>query len=223
MNRQNLFRAGALTFERTLVLRALFAGAWPVAARSGAAVVGATFAIVGSAAVAANPAEQPPAYTSDAAQSRLEFTGEQAGAPFKGAFHAFTATVTFAPEALAGSRFDVQIVLNSLDSGDKDRDQTLRGPDLFDIAHFPSAHYVTRSFTKTATGYSAQGTLTLRGVSKDVPIDFQFVKTPTGAKLEGTARLKRLDFGVGQGDWKSTEWVKDDVRVAFSLVLKPAA
>jgi polyisoprenoid-binding protein YceI len=116
----------------------------------------------------------------------------------------------------------VQIDLNSLDTMDKDRDKTMRGPDIFDIAHFPTAHYVTRSFTKTATGYSAVGALTLHGVTKDVPIDFQFVSAAGQSKIEGTAKLKRLEFGVGQGDWKSTEWVKDEVKVAFSLVLKPA-
>jgi polyisoprenoid-binding protein YceI len=62
----------------------------------------------------------------------------------------------------------------------------------------------------------------LHGVTKDVPIDFQFVSTAGQPKIEGTAKLKRLEFGVGQGDWKSTEWVKDEVKVAFSLVLKPA-
>jgi polyisoprenoid-binding protein YceI len=63
--------------------------------------------------------------------------------------------------------------------------------------------------------------LTLHGVTKDVPIDFQFMPVAGGAKLEGSAKLKRLDFGVGQGDWKSTEWVGDVVKISFSLVLKP--
>jgi polyisoprenoid-binding protein YceI len=160
-------------------------------------------------------------YTADPAASRLEFAGVQAGAEFTGAFRKFTAAIDFAPDALASAHFDVQIDLSSLDTKDKDRDQTMRGPDIFDIAHFPAAHYVTRSFTKTATGYTAVGALTLRGVTKDVPIDFQFVSTPGTAKLEGTAKLKRLDFGVGQGDWKSTEWVANDVKVSFSLALKP--
>jgi polyisoprenoid-binding protein YceI len=159
-------------------------------------------------------------YTADPT-SRLEFVGVQAGAEFKGVFHKFTALIDFAPDALASAHFDVQIDLNSLDTMDKDRDKTMRGPDIFDIAHFPTAHYVTRSFTKTATGYAAVGALTLHGVTKDVPIDFQFVATPGQPRLEGTAKLKRLDFGVGQGDWKSTEWVGDVVKVGFSLVLKP--
>ena len=160
-------------------------------------------------------------YMADPAPSRLDFVGVQAGAEFKATFHKFTAAIDFAPDALASAHFDVQIDLNSVDSMDKDRDTTMRGPDIFDIAHFPTAHYVTRSFTKTATGYSAVGALTLHGVTKDVPIEFQFVTSSGAAKLEGTAKLKRLDFGVGQGDWKSTEWVADAVKVAFSLVLKP--
>jgi polyisoprenoid-binding protein YceI len=172
-----------------------------------------------SAAVsAAGPAT---GYSADPQQSRLEFVGVQAGAEFKGSFHRFTADIQFAPDDLASSRFDVQIDLKSVDSMDKDRDTTIRGPDIFDVVHFPTAHYVTRSFTKTAAGYTAVGALTLRGVTKDVPIDFKFTQAAAGAKLEGVAKLKRLDFGVGQGDWKSTEWVADAVKISFSLVLKP--
>ena len=169
----------------------------------------------------AGAAEAGASYTADAQQSHLDFAGVQAGAEFKGVFHKFTAGIDFAPDALASSHFDVQIDLNSVDSMDKDRDTTIRGPDIFDVKHWPTAHYVTRSFTKTATGFTAVGTLTLRGVSKDVPIDFQFSKTAAGAKLDGSVKLKRLDFGAGQGDWKSTEWVADAVKISFSLLLKP--
>jgi polyisoprenoid-binding protein YceI len=160
-------------------------------------------------------------YTADAQQSRLEFVGVQAGAEFNGVFHKFTAAVEFAPDALASSHLDVQIDMSSVDSKDKDRDTTMRGADIFDVAHAPTAHYVTKSFAKTAGGFSAVGALTLRGVTKDVPIDFQFTQSPAGATLSGSAKLKRLDFGVGQGDWKSTEWVEDAVKIRFSLVLKP--
>ena len=162
-------------------------------------------------------------YATDATQSHLGFTGVQAGAEFNGVFHKFTAAVEFAPDALATSHFDVQIDMSSEDSQDKDRDQTVKGPDVFDVAHNPTAHYVTKSITKTASGYTAVGALTLRGVTKDVPIDFQFTQTGSGAKLEGSAKLKRLDFGVGQGEWKSTEMVNDAVKVSFSLLLKPNA
>ncbi len=160
-------------------------------------------------------------YVADGSQSHLEFTGVQAGADFKGVFHKFTAIVDFAPDALPASHLDVQIDLSSEDSSDKDRDQTIKGPDIFDVAHNPAAHYVTKSITKTPTGYNAVGALTLHGITKDIPIDFVFSAAGGGAKLEGSAKLKRLDFGVGQGDWKSTEWIADAVKVSFTLLLKP--
>jgi polyisoprenoid-binding protein YceI len=182
------------------------------------AMASLAFASLSAAVYAAGPVTS---YSVDPAQSRLEFVGVQAGAEFKGAFRKFTAALDFAPDALPSSHFDVQIDLNSVDSMDKDRDTTIRGSDIFDVAHFPTARYVTRSITKAAAGYTAVGALTLRGVTKDVPIDFQFVPTAAGAKLEGSGKLKRLDFGAGQGDWKSTEWVADAVKISFLLVLKP--
>jgi polyisoprenoid-binding protein YceI len=178
-------------------------------------------ALLGALLVATAAHAAPASYAADPQASKLEFTGVQAGADFKGTFHKFTAAVDFAPEALPTSRIEVQIDMNSVDSQDKDRDKTIHGSDVFDVAHFPTAHYVTKSITKTAAGFSAVGALTMHGVTKDVPIDFQFAAAGGGATLNGTAKLKRLDFGVGQGDWKSTEWVADLVKVNFLLVLKP--
>lgn len=183
---------------------------------------GALLLAAGAALAPISPASAATAsYTADTGHSRLEFVGVQAGAEFTGVFEKFAANVDFAPDALAGSRIDVQIDMNSVNSKDKDRDTTIRGKDVFDVAHNPTAHYVTKSITKTAAGYSALGELTLRGVTKDVPIAFQFSPGAAGAKLSGSAKLNRLDFGVGQGDWKSTETVGDAVKINFSLVLKP--
>ena len=50
-------------------------------------------------------------FTADPATSRLEFTGVQAGAEFKGVFHKFTASVDFSPDALAAAKFDVVLGL----------------------------------------------------------------------------------------------------------------
>jgi polyisoprenoid-binding protein YceI len=174
-----------------------------------------------AAGVAVVAAPAATSFTADPASSRLNFTGVQAGAEFQGTFHKFSAAIDFSPDALANAHFDVVIDMSSEDSGDKDRDGTMHGADLFDVAHFPTAHYVTKSFAKTASGYTAAGSLTLHGVTKDVPIAFKFTPSATGANLSGTAALKRLDFDVGHGDWKSTEWVGDAVKVAFSLNLKP--
>jgi len=103
-------------------------------------------------------------YSADPQQSRLEFVGVQAGAEFKGTFHKFSADIGIsAPDALASSRFDVQIDLKSVDSMDKDRGTTIRGSDIFDVAHYPRRTTSPAASTKTAAGYTAIGALTLRG------------------------------------------------------------
>jgi polyisoprenoid-binding protein YceI len=93
------------------------------------------------------------------------------------------------------------------------RDSTLKGADLFSVKQYPNARYVAEKFTDKGKGqYVATGKLTLRNVSKDVPIDFTFEEKDTGAWLKGSASIKRLDFGVGQGDWKDTEAVANEVK-----------
>lgn len=157
-------------------------------------------------------------------ESKLTFVGEQAGAQFEGAFDKFSADIRFDPKDLAGSRFDVKIDTASVNTKDSERDETLRGADLFDVKRFASAHYVADKFTdKGGNKYSATGKLTLRDVTKDVPIEFTFESKDGGAWLKGAAKIKRLDFGVGQGEWKDTSTVGNDVQVRFALRLKGAS
>ena len=155
-------------------------------------------------------------------ESKLTFVGEQAGAQFEGSFDKFTADITFDPKDLAHARFDVKIDTASVNTQDGERDSTLKGADLFDVKRFATAHYVADKFTAAGSKYSATGKLTLRDVTKDVPIEFTFDVKDGAAWLKGTAKIKRLDFGVGQGEWKDTSTVGNDVQVRFALRLKSA-
>lgn len=38
----------------------------------------------------------------------------------------------------------------------------------------------------------------------------------------GSSNVRRLQFGVSQGEWRSTEWLDDAVRVEFDLALRAA-
>jgi polyisoprenoid-binding protein YceI len=153
--------------------------------------------------------------------SQLSFIGTQAGAQFEGKFEKFTADIKFDPKDLAASRFDVQIDTASVNTRDGERDSTIKSADLFAVKQYPSARYVAEKFTQTGKGkYTASGKLTLRNVTKDVPIEFTFEENASGAWLKGAASIKRLDFGVGQGDWKDTETVANVVQVRFALLLK---
>jgi polyisoprenoid-binding protein YceI len=174
--------------------------------------------VCGSVALAATK------WTLQPKESKLTFVGTQAGAEFAGTFERFTADIKFDPQDLAGSRFDVKIDMASVNSRDSERDDTVKSDDLFAVKQFPTAHYVAERFTAGSKGgnkFTGTGKLTLRNVTRDVPIEFTFEKKDGSAWLKGSAQLKRLDFGVGQGDWKDTSTVANEVKVNFVLLLKP--
>lgn len=162
-------------------------------------------------------------YAIDPTKSSLEFQFEQAGAQNKGKFTKFPVAVDAAADGSTVKRLDVTVEMNTLDSGDKERDDTLRGSDLFDVAKFTQAHFTSTQITKTASGFDALGKLTLRGVTRDQHVLFIFRTANEQGHavgyLTGKTTIHRLDYGVGQGDWKSTEWVGADVIVSYNVRL----
>jgi polyisoprenoid-binding protein YceI len=158
-----------------------------------------------------------------AAGSSLGFTFEQAGAQSNGSFKQFATTFDYDEKNLAASKLNVKVQIASLDTQDKDRDGTLNGADLFDSQKFPAATYAASSLAKGANGIEAVGKLTIRGVTKDLRVPLTIKPAGTGLDLSGSVTIKRLDFGVGQGEWKSTETVGDTVKLTYKVALNKAA
>lgn len=155
-------------------------------------------------------------------ESKLVFVGTQAGAAFEGVFEKFTAAIKFDAKDLPGSRFDVRIDMASVNTRDGERDDIIKGSDLFDVKRWPGGHYVAEKFTDRGAGkFGATGRLTLRDVTREVPIEFTFANQGGTAWLKGSATLKRLDFGIGQGEWQDTESVANEVKIRFELKLAP--
>jgi polyisoprenoid-binding protein YceI len=166
-------------------------------------------------------------YTLDPAKSSLEFTFLQAGARNTGRFPRFAVSLDFPGADPAGGRLEVTVEVAALDTGDQDRDDILRSDDLFAVKKFPQAHFSATRIAKTATGFDAEGPLTIRGVSRDIHVPFTFRAATEGAAtvgyMTGKTVVRRLDFGVGQGDWKATDQAGNEVTVSFALRLIRAA
>lgn len=175
-------------------------------------------------AVIAWPAAAATAWRMDPTQSLLEFTVTQAGARVTGRFTRFSAAIRFDGADLPDSRFDVRIDVASADTRDAERDEVLHGPDFFFASAYPEARFVAERFAAQDGGWTADGTLTLRGLSRPVPALFKFERAASGAaRLTGSAAVNRLGFAIGLGEWADTRWIGDTVEVAFSLRLVPVA
>jgi polyisoprenoid-binding protein YceI len=154
--------------------------------------------------------------------STLAFATQYDGETFTGTFPGFTTKLSFDPANLAASTLDVVIPLAGARTGNDDRDTTLRSADFFDVARFAQAHYTATAFRSLGGGhYAADGTLELRGVRK--PVTLTFAWTPGAAPvLAGKATVKRLDFGIGMGDWADTSLIPDAVAISTRVVFAPA-
>ncbi|GLQ96907.1 YceI family protein [Dyella mobilis] len=153
------------------------------------------------------------------AGSKLGFTSNFQGSSFDGQFNKWTANISYDAAKLASSKFDVTVDLSSAKTGDNDRDSALPGPDFFDAAKYPQAHFVTTGFRQQGAQVIADGTLTLRGVTKPVSLNVTFKPQGSGATLDVNGSLNRLDFGVGGGDYKDTSVIGANVKVTAHLVL----
>ena len=158
-------------------------------------------------------------YAVQPAASKLGFTGTFQGASFDGSFGQWSATISYDPAHLASSKFDVSVTLASAKTGDSDRDGALPGADFFDVAKYPTAHFVSTGFRNVGGKVIADGQLTLRGVTKPVSLVVDFKPQGSGATLDVATTLKRLDFNVGGGQYADTSVIGADVKVAAHLVL----
>ena len=151
----------------------------------------------------------------------LEFSGVQAGARFTGSFKNFHVKLNFDPAKPQTGSLDVTVETGSVDTQDGERDQVLKSPDFFWVEKHPQAIFHAARFERVGAGWRATGELTIRGAKKTVPVSFTLAPAGASTAMQGSVSLKRLTFGLGQGDWASTEWVGDDVDVRFDLKLAP--
>jgi cytochrome b561/polyisoprenoid-binding protein YceI len=152
---------------------------------------------------------------------KLGFRADYSGTAIDGSFKRWDADIVFSPDDLDHSRISVTIDLASADTADSQRDDMLRSDSFFDIATHPRATF-TSSKIRHVSGnrYSAAGTLSLHGQSKPLTVDFTLDIAGESATASGTARIARTVFGVGGGEWASTDNIKDDVGVSFRFKAK---
>jgi polyisoprenoid-binding protein YceI len=160
---------------------------------------------------------------SQAPGSTLEFQFTQLGAPASGHFGRFTTELAYDEKNLGASSLEVTIQVASLDTQDAERDGVLKDVDLFDTRKHATATFLAGSLARApGGGLEAAGKLTIRGVTKDLKLPLTLKPTANGFELSGQTTIRRLDFGVGQGEWKSTESVGDEVEVRYKVMLVKA-
>ena len=169
--------------------------------------------------------KQPLADWTIASGGQLGFTARWNGEAVDGRFSRWRAAIRFSPDELVKSTIRVTVDLASADTGDGQRDDSLKSSDFFDVGSHPSAVFAARDIRHLGGDrYEARGTLDLHGVSKPAIVRFTLRIDGDKARVTGTARIDRTVFGVGQGEWAATDAIAAGVDIAFSFnAARPAS
>lgn len=154
----------------------------------------------------------------DAAASRVSATFKQMNVPVEAPFKRFTAQIDYDPAKPELARANVEIDTASLDVGDPDMNKEVAKKEWFNAAQFPKASFVSSAIKAAGPGkLTVSGKLTIKGRAADV--SFPLTVKAEGAKqvFEGALPIKRLTYTIGEGEWKDTSMVADEVIIKFHV------
>jgi polyisoprenoid-binding protein YceI len=168
---------------------------------------------------------QTSTWVPDKAHSEVDFTILHLGlSNVRGRLGNISGTITQNDADVTKSTVNVTIDMNTVDTGVGMRDNDIKSANLFDVAQFPTATFVSTSVAKTANGLTINGNLTLHGVTKPVVLDVQGPTGPVNGMdhkphtgWSASTLISRAAFGIGAK--YPTGMVGDDVKLTIDLDL----
>lgn len=154
----------------------------------------------------------------DPAKSTVSAVFRQMNVPVESQFKKFVAQIDYDAAKPELSRANVQIDTASLDLGGDDMNKEVAKKDWFNAAQFPKASFMSSAIRASAPGkLNVSGKLTIKGKSTDVAFPMT-VRTDAGKQVfEGALPIKRLTYAIGEGEWKDTSLVADEVVIKFRV------
>lgn len=143
-----------------------------------------------------------------------------------GSFTKFTAEAETDGEDFEGGKVRFTADVNSVSTGNEQRDGHLKSADFFDAANHPTLDFISEKIVKADDSvYKMHGNLTIRGTTKPVVLNVEFggtAKDPYGnfkAGFDVSGKINRSDFGL---IWNAvTEAggvvVSDEVKIAANV------
>jgi polyisoprenoid-binding protein YceI len=167
-----------------------------------------------------------PQWELDPAHSGIYFGVNHIYSTTRGYFEDFKGMVMFSPDDLAGSRFDFEVDVKSINTGNSKRDGHLNSADFFDSGKYPKMTFNSTA-VKHVKGnqYVVEGKMTVKDVSKDVSVPFTFLGATTHpfdkksevAGFEAKMTIDRLAYHVGGGKYYKMGVVGKAVEVLITM------
>ena len=156
-------------------------------------------------------------YTPTDAGSSVKFTIKNLGLNTTGSFTGLKGEVKYASYNSRVTNFNVSVDANTINTGISARDNHLRKEEYFSVAQYTTLHFISTKIVSATNGVMVlTGTLTIRGISKEV--SFPFTVSPQGKDLlfKGSFSINRRDFKVGGNSMV----LSDNVSINLQILAK---
>ena len=160
-------------------------------------------------------------------KSRISCVSRQMNVPVEAQFKKFTAQIAFDPAKPEAGNARIEIDVGSFDIDNAEVNDEVKSKPWFDVRSFPKATFVSSGIKPLGGGrYEARGPLTIKGRTAEVIAQFTYREDAGSGAFDGAFSIKRLQYNIGEGVWKDTDTVADDVQIKFHIVValaRPAA
>ncbi|WP_256077879.1 YceI family protein [Massilia sp. YIM B04103] len=155
----------------------------------------------------------------DPAKTSVSAVFKQMNVPVESKFKKHNIVIDYNAATPDASKASVEVDTASLDLGEAEMNKEVAKKEWFNSAQFPKATFVSSAIKSAGAGkLNVSGKLSIKGKTADVTFPLS-VKTEGGKQVfEGALPIKRLAFNIGEGEWKDTGMVADEVTIKFHVV-----
>ncbi len=164
-------------------------------------------ALIAVAATASFAAAAPTTWKIDPVHTEVGFEVRHFFAKVHGVFHEVEGTIAFDPADTSAVKIDATVQVKSIDTGNPKRDGHLQSADFFDAEKNPTLTFKSTKVARAGKDkFKITGDLTMRGVTKSVVFDAEFLGSSavsvggqswgTKAGFSATTVVNRKDFGI---------------------------
>jgi polyisoprenoid-binding protein YceI len=152
-------------------------------------------------------------------KSKVGFVFRQMGVAMDGRINKFSAKFNFDPAKPLEAKAAFTIELASIDAGSEEANGELVKKDWFDTVNFPIAKFESTAIKNLSDNrFEVIGKVTIKGKTKDCSGTFIFNQHNKTAVFDGTLKLNRADFLIGEGTWSDDSIVANEVLIQFHLL-----
>lgn len=118
----------------------------------------------------------------------------------RGTFETFSGAIVIADDGTPSVSADIAV--DSIHTGNEQRDEHVKAADFFDAANYPTATFVSTGVRADGDNYVLDGDFTLKGITKPVTLALEYNGVNPGmghgavAGFEASIVLNRKDFGI---------------------------